>query len=364
MQLVGERVIAARRHEGSPLRTSRRSRSASAFRRPSSSICARWWEIRATTSPASKGIGAEGRRGADPAVGRPREPARACRRGAARSARARPCSQQAEQARLSKRLATLRTDVPLPQGLEAAARREPDLPRLRALVREARLLAAARGPGGRGVTRRGGGRPRASAASMRRAIWMRWSPSCGLCPESRSPVVFGDAPPMSSGPAGLAFALGPERRRLPPARGRGAARHRATSREVVARLRGLFEGARALPWSARETKPLQVWLAEAGPRSRRAGLRRRARGRGCSIRAARARSRRSRRSGSGPPPCAPGKSWPAAAPRPARRARSRSTSSRPGPRRRRAPRDAWRSHSPASSWRPAWTRSTAARSSR
>ena len=31
---------------------------------------------------------------------------------------------------------------------------------------------------------------------------------------------------------------------------------------MVGRLRALFEGERARPWSARETKPLQVWLAE------------------------------------------------------------------------------------------------------
>src|SRR5690606_7038680 len=52
--------------------------------------------------------------------------------------------EQADRARLSKRLAALKHDVPLPVGFEALARREPDRERLRALFRRlefGRLLA-------------------------------------------------------------------------------------------------------------------------------------------------------------------------------------------------------------------------------
>jgi ribonuclease HI len=42
----------------------------------------------------------------------------------------------AEQARFSKRLATIRTDLPVPWSIADLARREPDVPALLALFRE------------------------------------------------------------------------------------------------------------------------------------------------------------------------------------------------------------------------------------
>jgi DNA polymerase-1 len=173
-------------------------------------------------------------------------------------------TQQAEQARLSRRLATLHSEVPLPQGLEAAERREPDLPRLRALFERlgfSRLLE------GLGSQPRAG--ESASAAPEVRRIdslgalealvaELRAQPALALV------AVFGDDRPMSSGPAGLAFALGPERAAYLPLAGASLLASGLEPAEVVPRLRGLFEGARALPWSARESKPLQVWLAEQG----------------------------------------------------------------------------------------------------
>jgi hypothetical protein len=255
--------------------------------------------------------------------------------------------QQAEQARLSKCLATLRTDVPLPLGLEAAARREPDLPRLRALFERlgfSRLLEGLAGEAEPGL-------PGAGAPEVRRidapgdldalVAELRALPGITLA------GVFGDAPPMSSDPAGLAFALGPEQAAYVPLAGEGLLATGLPPAEVVARAAWSFEGARA-----RRGPRARPRRSRSGSRSRASKCPRRpstASWRsGCSIPAARERSRRSHRSSSGSP-CAPGKSWPAAAPRRARRARSRSTRWRPGPRRRRAPRVAWRSRSPASS---------------
>ena len=171
--------------------------------------------------------------------------------------------QQAEQARLSKRLATLRSDVPLPQGLEAAARREPDLARLRALFERLGFSRLLEGLGSEAAN------DVAAGATLVRRIEalgeldaliaeLRALPGIALA------GVFGDAPPMGSGPVGLAFALGPERAAYLPLAGENLLASGLAPAEVVSRLRGLFEGARALPWSARETKPLQVWLAEQG----------------------------------------------------------------------------------------------------
>jgi len=169
---------------------------------------------------------------------------------------------QMEQARLSKRLATLRSDVPLPLELEAAALQEPDVPQLRTLFERlgfSRLLAEL---GSEGASRAA----TASAPELCRietlgefdalVAELRALPSVALA------AVFGEDAPMNAAPAGLAFALGAERAAYVSLAGGGLLAAGLEPGEVVARLRRLFEGERALPWSARETKRLQVWLAE------------------------------------------------------------------------------------------------------
>jgi len=173
-------------------------------------------------------------------------------------------TQQAEQARLSRRLATLQGDVPLPHGLEAAERREPDLPRLRALFERLGFSRLLEGLGG-GAAKDS---PAARAPEIRRidspAALKALVAELREQPEVALFAVFGDGRPMSAGPAGLAFALGPEAAAYLPIADGSLLASGLEPAEVVARLRGLFVGARALPWSARETKPLQVWLAEQG----------------------------------------------------------------------------------------------------
>jgi DNA polymerase-1 len=178
--------------------------------------------------------------------------------------------QQADRARLSKQLATLHSEVPLPHDLETAERREPDLPRLRALFERlefSRLLE--------GLARESRREPTAAAApspaseiEVRRiasldeldvlAAELRALPELGLF------AVFGEAQPMSAGPVGLAFALGEGKAAYVPFAGDTLLASGLPPAEALSRLRGLFEGASALPWSSRETKPLQVWLGEQG----------------------------------------------------------------------------------------------------
>jgi DNA polymerase-1 len=172
--------------------------------------------------------------------------------------------QQADQARLSKRLATLKSDVSLPQGLEAAERRDPDLPRLRTLFERLGFSRLLEGLGNE--TPEDG--PAAGAPEVRRidSIGELEALVAELRKQSALALsaVFGEELPMGSGPAGLAFALEPLRAAYLPLAGQTLLAIGLEPAEVVARLRGLFEGARALPWSARETKPLQVWLSEQG----------------------------------------------------------------------------------------------------
>jgi DNA polymerase I len=172
--------------------------------------------------------------------------------------------EQADRARLSKRLAALRSNVPLAQDLEMAERREPDLPRLRSLFERlgfTRLLE--------GLARESRPEPAGESAVAVRRIESLLELDALVAELRRLPeialfAVFGDAQPMDAGPAGLAFALGPERAAYLPLAGDTLLASGLAPAEAIARLRGLFEGAGALPWSARETKRLQVWLAEQG----------------------------------------------------------------------------------------------------
>ena len=251
---------------------------------------------------------------------------------------------QMEQARLSKRLATLRSDVPLPLELEAAARQEPDCRALRALFERlgfSRLLAELGSEGASGAASAG-------APEVRRietlgeldalVAELRALPAVALA------GVFGAQAPMSATPAGLAFALAAGARRLRPARGRGAARRRARARRGrrAACARSSRASARGRGRRARRSR------SRSGSRSSRSSSPRRpstsSSRRSCSIPAARDRSRRSRRRSSASR-CAAGRISPGAARRRARRARSPSSRSLRGPARRPAPRSASRRRS-------------------
>ena len=198
----------------------------------------RWGDLENLLAHAAEVPGEARARGPDPAGGA----------GSALEASLRRCAPMCRSRRVSRRRRA----------------REPDLPRLRALFERlgfSRLLEGLAGEAEPGV-------PGAGAPEVRRVdalgdldaliAELRALPGITLA------GVFGDAPPMSSGPAGLAFALGTERAAYLPLAGEGLLATGLPPAEVVARLRGLFEGARALPWSARETKALQVWLAEQG----------------------------------------------------------------------------------------------------
>jgi DNA polymerase-1 len=173
---------------------------------------------------------------------------------------------QVEQARLSRELATLRSDVPLPHGLEAGEHREPDPARLRALYERlgfSRLLEGLAGE-------RAPATPPAPAAPLEVQRIATLAELDALLAELRAApgvallAVFGGEPPIRAAPAGLAFALADARAAFVPLAGADLLATGLPAGDVVARLRELFAGARAPRWSARETKGLQVWLGEQG----------------------------------------------------------------------------------------------------
>ena len=314
--------------------------------------------------PGVKGIGAEGRGRADPAVGGSREPARARRRGRRRSARARRCSAGGAGAAL--------------EAARDAAQRRP-------------APAGARGGGAAGAGSAAAARARSSGSGFSRLL-----EGLGSEGASRAAAAGATAVRRIESLAEL-DALVAELRALPALalcrclrrrradeRGPGGPRLRARARSgpPTSRSRAkacspagspprrsspgcaaLFEGERALAVVRARDQAAPGLARGAGARARPRRPSTSSSRRSCSIPAARARSRRSRRSSSGRR-CAAGRISPGAARRRARRARSRSSRWRPGPARRPAPRSASRSRSRASSRRPAWTRSTARRSSR
>ncbi len=170
--------------------------------------------------------------------------------------------EQAEQARLSRRLAALRHDVALPVAPEALRRREPDRERLAALLRRlefTRLLQELET----------GAAPPAARARVETEIVADEAALAGL----RARLARQDrvvAIPVGGGesvlrdePVGLAFALDGARAAYLPLRPAAPAAAPGVD-AVVAGLRDLLGGEGAPAWGGREVKALQIWLGERG----------------------------------------------------------------------------------------------------
>jgi DNA polymerase-1 len=171
---------------------------------------------------------------------------------------------QAERARLSRRLAALRRDVPLPLSVAELRLREPDLAALRAIFERlgfARLLeglgeAAPAGP------------PAAAAPELR--VVEDAEGLADLAKELRELgaltllVVQGEGGPLRDPPVGLAVALSGARAAFVPLTHRDPDARRVVVEDLVATLRPLLEGSGALPFAGAGLKPAVVALAEHG----------------------------------------------------------------------------------------------------
>ncbi len=185
--------------------------------------------------------------------------------------------EQAEQARLSKRLAALKEDVALPFGPDALACQEPDREALRGLFRRlefGRLLAeieagdAARPPAAARSTTRvpaGSGTelpappveiPRDEAALSALLARVAAAPRVIVIP------VGGGDNVRRAPPVGLAFAFGDGEGGYVPFGHRSLIDGRQLRAEPVAERVGRVIAER--PWGGRDVKPLAAWLGERG----------------------------------------------------------------------------------------------------
>jgi DNA polymerase-1 len=173
---------------------------------------------------------------------------------------------EAEQARLSKRLATLRDDVPLTLGPEALARAEPDREALARLYRRlefSRLLEELEAEAGAkpAPAREVELEVAADAAALARAV------EALVSAERVAVVLVGD--PEEGGlvpePAGLALAGDESRALYVPLGGKTLlAAPGLRCAEALETLRPLLAGPSARPWLARNTKRVQTLFAEHG----------------------------------------------------------------------------------------------------
>ncbi len=195
---------------------------------------------------------------------------------------------QPDMARLSKRLATLRDDVPLPLGVDALAPHAPDLTTLRELykrlgfVRLAQEIDAEVAGGAASGARPGDARaeaampanapPIASAASevacdlLRDIAALRAAVQALADAEPLAVVLVGDDEPggLPSVPAGIALAADAGRAFYLPLAHDLLGGVQLGWSEASAELFALFEGPGARPWLALDTKRVQSLLAEAG----------------------------------------------------------------------------------------------------
>jgi DNA polymerase-1 len=185
--------------------------------------------------------------------------------------------EQAEQARISKRLAALRHDVPLPLGFEALARREPDRERLRALLRRlefTRLLAELDGPRGGppqpALPATGVAAPAVATEVVRDvAALARLVERLAAQPRIVALPVGAGESALREPPVGLAIALGEGRAAYLPFGHRSLAEPRTlAAEEVVARIGPLLA---ERPWGGRGAKVLASFLGELGHEPRAAG---------------------------------------------------------------------------------------------
>jgi DNA polymerase-1 len=172
-----------------------------------------------------------------------------------------------EDARLSRRLAALRRDAPLPAGWEDLELRPPDVERLRGLFERlgfARLLEELE-------KESAGAAPAAAGAPVEVAI-VRDAAALGALVEelARQPVaalcdVEGEGGPLRDRPLGIAFALGDARAvYVPFAEAGGEAAGGVRAGEAAERLRGLLGEPGRVAWLAHDSKRAQVLFAELG----------------------------------------------------------------------------------------------------
>ena len=194
--------------------------------------------------------------------------------------------QHAEEARLSKRLATLERDVPLDVGLAELARREPDVEALRELYRRlefGRLLEAL-GRGESAPPREGGevdaafvGAAAGHAVALHAAAPVETRlvadaealrallAELSALPELALELVCSRPGSVDVEPVGLAFALDDARAAyLPIGRRRLDAPAGLELPPLAEALAPLLGGPGARPWLSRDTKRVQAVLAEAG----------------------------------------------------------------------------------------------------
>ncbi len=191
---------------------------------------------------------------------------------------------QADAARLSKKLATLRDDVPLPVGVDALAPHAPDRAALRELYKrlgfsrlvedlDAEANAPAREPA-RGLTPSGFDAPKASGSVacevVRDGAAVRAALGALAAAERVAVVLVGDDEPggLPSVPAGIALAGEDARAFYLPLTHDLLGGVQLAWSEVCAEAFGLFAGPAARPWIATDTKRVLSLLAEAGCEAR------------------------------------------------------------------------------------------------
>ena len=168
-------------------------------------------------------------------------------------------TEHAADARLSKRLATLRTDAPLPLGWDEAKLREPDDDALRALYERlgfTRLLE--------GLERKGAvPSPSDGEISIRRLADVRELDAVvsDLGKLARVPLlcVFGEGGPLDGGVVGVAFATGEASAVYVPVGPSGI-----DFAEVALRLQPLFGTPGSAAWIGCDAKRVQMLFAEYG----------------------------------------------------------------------------------------------------
>jgi DNA polymerase-1 len=165
---------------------------------------------------------------------------------------------QAEQARLSRRLSTLRSDAPVPEAVLAEPPAEPDRERLRELFERLGMARLAESIAGAAPTRARGAeapvRVVADADALRTLV-------AELAKEPWVTLLWvaGEGSALEAEPVGLAFALGPEGAAFVPTGAGGLALG-----EVAERLEPLLGAGGSVGWGGRDTKGAQVLFAERG----------------------------------------------------------------------------------------------------
>jgi DNA polymerase-1 len=164
---------------------------------------------------------------------------------------------QGEQARLSRRLATLRRDVPLPLGWAEAGRRPPDAARLRALYERlgfSRLLAVLEGGAQPGAAEPGAELEIAADPARLDAVFRQLAQAERLALQ----LVLRGAP-LEAAPAGIALAADARSAVYVPLGPSGA-----RAEDLAARLEPLLGRGGSAAWSAFGAKAVQVFFAEHG----------------------------------------------------------------------------------------------------